>query len=508
MIATLLSRVLGLGREVIIAARFGTGEDYSAYVAAFKIPDALFLVISGGALGSSLIPVFSKFLGQNEPEKAWRLANSIINTVLAALVVSATLMFIFAPLLVLWIVAPGFSPEKQEFTTSLTRILLVQPILLGLGALLTSILNSMDSFLVPALAPIIYNLSIIFGAAILSQFNGVYGLALGVIIGAALFLAMQIPPIFRKGFRLKPGFDLQAPGLREVGVALLPRLLGQAAVQINFIVITNIASSDPPTVSALNYAFQIFMLPHGLFAWSVSMVAFPAMARLYGAGDIAGLKERLVWSLRRIYFLALPASLGLGLVGLPIVRSILELGSFDRSSTELVSYALAFFAVGLVGYGVTEIVTRAFYAMHDTRTPVLIALLTIALNIGLSISLDKALGHGGLALALAIANTLEALLLFILISRRLGTLDEGGILWLPLLKMTLAANFMGAFLLGAGYVFRVPYQELIKVPLIILTALVIGMGAAVYGLVAYLLNIEEARGLVTRFLGRFSKRTS
>ncbi|MEI7555324.1 murein biosynthesis integral membrane protein MurJ [Candidatus Chlorohelix sp.] len=502
MVATLASRALGLLREVVIAARFGTGEDYSAYVAAFKIPDMLFLVLSGGALGSALIPVFAGMLGQGEKDKAWRLANAVVNDAFIALLVSGIFAFVFAPYLVSWVVAPNFSPAQQELTTSLTRLLLLQPIMLGMGAIASSVLNGMERFLVPALAPLFYNLSIILGALFLSQSMGVYGLVAGVIGGAVFYLVIQIPAMFRAGFRFKAGLDWQAEGVRRVLGSLGPRLIGQAALQINFIVITNLASGEPKTVSALNYAFQLFMLPHGLFALSVAVVTFPAMARLYGAGDIAGLKAKLVEGLRRIYFFALPATLGLGLLATPIVRSLFELGNFDKTSTQMVSYPLIFFSIGLVGYGVTEIVTRTFYAMHNTIIPVFAAVITVLSNVALSIALQRSLGHGGLALSLALTNTLEALILLYLIRRKLGALDTGNGLWLGMLKITLAGDLMGAFLLLAGWLLAMPMTNLSKIPLMLITGAIIGAAGALFGGAAYLLKIEELKSVAVRFRRR------
>jgi putative peptidoglycan lipid II flippase len=227
------------------------------------------------------------------------------------------------------------------------------------------------------------------------------------------------------------------------------------------------------------------------------------MSRLFGAGDIEGLKQRLVSAMRQIFFFALPASLGLGILARPIVRSILELGSFNEKSTDLVSHSLVFFSIGLVGYGIVEIITRAFYAMQNTRTPVIVAILTIGLNIILSLLLIGPLGHGGLALSLAITNTLEMLLLLWLIQRRLGALDgENSRLWLTAVKIALAADFMGCFLLAANWILAQPFASLSKLPLILLTGLVIGLAGAIYAGLAWLLKIEELQSALGRFIRR------
>jgi putative peptidoglycan lipid II flippase len=209
-----------------------------------------------------------------------------------------------------------------------------------------------------------------------------------------------------------------------------------------------------------------------------------------------------VEGLRRIYFFALPATLGLGLLATPIVRSLFELGNFDKTSTQMVSYPLVFFSIGLVGYGVTEITTRTFYAMHNTIIPVFAAVITVLSNVALSIVLQRSLGHGGLALSLALTNTLEALILLYLIRRKLGALDTGNGLWLGMLKITLAGDLMGAFLLLAAWLLATPLTDLSKVPLILLTGAIIGVAGAIFGVAAYLLKIEELHSVTARFRHR------
>ena len=507
MAATVGSRALGLLRDVLIAAQFGTSGEINAYYAAFRIPDLLYLLIIGGALGSALIPVFSRFLGQGEAEKAWRLANAVINTALVAIVIFSFLIFFIAPQIVRNILAPNLSLEYQELTINLTRLLLLQPLLLGLGGIAMALLNGTEHFLWPALAPLFYNGSIILGALFLAGPFGVYGLVIGVLIGAAIYLVVQLPALLRLGLRYRPKLDFVAPGLSEILKVLGPRLLGQAAFQFNFFVITNLASriGDGSSISALNYAFQLFMLPHGLFALSVATVAFPAMSRFYGAGDMDGLKTTFSRSLRQIIFFAVPASLGLALLARPIVATVYQSGKFGQASTELVSQGLIFFSVGLLAYGVVEIVTRAFYALQDTRTPVIIALLTVGLNLFLSSLLgrEETLKTGGLALSLALATTFEMVALLWLLHRKIGSFTPPGEgLLLPLIKIVLAADFMAAVLwLGLQLVSPL-LADANKIIVIILTISLVGLGAAAYGGAALLLGIEELKGAIRRFTRR------
>ncbi len=507
MLATVGSRGLGLLREVVMAAQFGTSGEINAYIAAFRIPDLLYLLLIGGALGSALIPVFSRFIGQNEAEKAWRLANAVINTSLIAIVVVSLCTYFIAPQLVRNLIAPDLSPELQATTINLTRLLLLQPLFLGLGGIAMALLNGTEHFLWPALAPLFYNGCIILGALFLAGPFGVYGVAYGVIIGAGIYLLVQFPALLRVGLRYRPKLDSSAPGLGEVLKVLGPRLIGQAAFQFNFFIITNLASriGDGSSISGLNYAFQLFMLPHGIFAMSVATVAFPAMSRLFGAGDMNGVKTTFSRSLRQIVFFALPASLGLALLARPIVATLLQFGKFGKTSTELVSQGLVYFTFGLLAYGVVEIITRAFYALQDTRTPVIIVVMTVGLNIILSSILgrEQTLGTGGLALSLALATNFEMLALLWLLYRKIGSFSvPGEDLLLPMVKIFLAADFMAAMLWLATRFLNEVILDANKLLIIAVTLGLIGLGAIAYGGAALVLGIDELKGVARRFLRR------
>jgi putative peptidoglycan lipid II flippase len=289
--------------------------------------------------------------------------------------------------------------------------------------------------------------------------------------------------------------------------ALGPRLFGLAAFQANFFVATNLGSSmtdGPNRVAAFEYAYQLFMLPHGIFALSLANIAFPTMSRLLGTNDLDGMKRVLVSTLRQIIFLALPAALGLGLLSKPLVQSLLQAGQFQSDSTEMVSHALFCFSFGLLSYGVVEILTRGFYSLNDTRTPVLVAVGTVALNLILSWLLVGPLYQGGLALALALSTTLEMILLALLLRRKIGPLDPDNSRALPItiFKIVLAADAMGLALFIALWLLQGPLDSGNKLLVLILTLLLIGFGGAVYFAAAYLLKIEELHSVVHRFLRR------
>ena len=424
--AFVVSRVLGLLREILIARQFGTSGDYDAYVAAFRIPDLLFLVVMSGAFGSAFIPVFAGFLSRGEQDRAWRLASAVLTYTVLTLLVVGQLVFLFAGPLMRDIVAPGLAPPQQDLAVNITRLLLLSPLLLGLGAAAQGMLQAQDAFTLPAVAPILYNLGIIAGALLLAPTMGVYGLAVGVIVGAAGHAGVQFVGLIRRGMHFSPTLSRRVQGLGEVARLMAPRLVGQAAFQINFIVMTNFASRlGESKVSAINYAYQVFMLPHGVLALSLSTVIFPMMARQYELNQLDDLKVTLRGALGPLIFLTFPASVGLFAFRTSIVQVLFQFGSFSDESTRLVAQALAYFSVGLVAFAVVEAVTRAFYAMHDTRTPVTVAIVTVIANIALSAYLAPRLGHGGLALSIALTTIVEMAILLTVLYRRIGGLGRG-----------------------------------------------------------------------------------
>ena len=424
-----LSRVLGLVRSQVIAAQFPPGTDLDTYFAAFNLPDLLFLLIIGGAVGSAFIPVFSGLWEQKKTAAAWRLASTLINASVVLLAVAGIVAGFLAPALVGLVIAPGFSPPKQAATVELMRIMLFSPLFLGLGGWAQGILNARHSFLLPALAPVVYNGAIIAGALFLAPIWGISGLAVGVVLGALLHFLVQVPGLVRIGMRYRPfHFDRHDEGAGEVARLMLPRIVGQAAFQANIVALTNIASHlAAGQLSGFQYAYALMMLPHGVLAMSLATVLFPTMTAQIGRGDRDGMRATLSRGLRTLIFLTLPAAVGLGLLRREIVGLLFQFGKFDQNATVMVAAVLGWFAWGLVAYVVVELLTRGYYALHDTRTPVLISLVTVALNIALSWLLVFRFGldNTGLAFSLALTTTLEMLgLLFFLRPKLPGLFDR------------------------------------------------------------------------------------
>lgn len=480
----LLSRVAGLAREMIIGARFGTGAELDAYLAAFRVPDLLFQLVAGGALGSAFIPVFTGCLARRDLMGAWRLFSAVTNLVVIVMTVLAGLAALAAPWLVRTALAPGFTPEQQALTAKLMRWMLVSTVLFGVSGIAMGVLNSFQHFLLPALAPVLYNLSIIIGAWFLAPTLGVYGLVIGVVVGAGLHLEAQVFGLWRYRADYVPTLGLRDPRVREVGRLMAPRVLGLAVVQISFWVNTLLASALPAgSLSALNYAWLLMLLPQGIVAQGMATAAFPTFAALESQGRRAELRRALSGTLRGVLFLAIPAAAGLFAWRVPLIRLLLERGEFTARSTELTAAALAFYAFGLIGHSAVEILARAFYALHDTRTPVAVGVGAMAANVALSLLLRGPLAHAGLALANTVATTAEMILLLWLLSRRLGGL-EWPQLWATILKGGIAAAAMAAPLTWAA----VRWAD---APVLLVAPVGLAAGAFLFLAVAALLRMPE-----------------
>ena len=502
-LALVLSRVLGVAREVLIANRFGTSGETSAYVAAFRVPDLLFLVIMAGAFGSAFIPVFAGFLQIGDDEKAWRLASAVVTFAALAIAIAAIATFLAAEPLVRYLIAPELTPRYQALTVDLMRLLLLSPVLLGLGIAAKGILEAQDRFLLPALAPLVYNVAIIFGAIFLAPSLGISGLAVGVVVGALGHVLVQVPGLVRSGLRYRPTLDRRTEGLGRVWRLLLPRVVGQAAFQINFVVVTAFATGlGDEAAGAFNYAWQLMMLPHGVIALSVSTVIFPAMARLYGAGRLDELRSTFGRALRPVLFLTLPAAVGLYFYRTAIVQTIFQSGAFSPASTEIVAPPLALLALGLISYATVEVLTRAFYAMQDTRTPVVAGVVTIAINVALCTALVGRFGLAGLALSLSATTTIEGVILLVVLERRLGGVGRRDLSWLARVAAAAGAMALIAWLLGPRLTAATApgvASRLLQIPLFVLA---IGVTTLGYLVAAHLLRLPELGQVTSRLSNR------
>jgi putative peptidoglycan lipid II flippase len=491
-IAALASRLLGWVRLLVIGSQFGASKELDAYFAAFRIPDAIFQLVVAGALSAALIPVFSSYRARGQEAEAWRLASSVINLVVIALAALSLLMAIFAGLLVP-IVAPGFDPETTEQTVRLTRIMLLSPVLIGLGAVVSGILNSYERFAVPALAPLAYNLVIILAAIFLAPVMGVEGLAVGVVGGSLAHLAIQLPQLRHVGQRYDLSIGLRHPGVRKVVWLMGPRMLGLAAGQLNFIVSTVLASGlAAGSVTAYNYAFQLSQLPVGVLGVSVAVALFPTLSRDAALGRIGEIRRQVATSLRVLIFLAAPLTATMIVLAGPIASVFFQYGLFSQESAERTAGALVFFSIGLVGHIVVHVLTRAFYAMQDTRTPVLWAIVAVAINVPLMVWLVGPMGVEGLALALSISSLLEVLGLVWALHQRIESVEEGQVIR-SAARSAVAAVAAALLMFGGLTLIREWVPEALDGGLtrLLVLAVLTAAGGAIYLLVASALRAPE-----------------
>lgn len=495
MVAFAVSRALGLVRNVVFGRFFGTGAEMDAYVAAQRIPEAIFYIIAGGALGSAFIPLFTTRLAREQVDAAWKLASAIINILLIVLVPISLLCILFAPWLVRTAVAPALAADVQARIAALMRVMLLSTAVFGVSGIVMGVLNAHQHFLLPAIAPILYNLALI-GGGIWGGMTGlgVMGPAIGAVLGAFAHLLIQVPGLIRYGARYTPTLGRGDPGVGEVGRLMAPRVLGVAAVQINMVVTNNLASRlGEGAISALDYAWLIMLLPHGVFAQAVGTAVFPTFAAQAARGETDALRRTLTMMLRLIVAVTIPAALGLVVLGQPIIAVMFQRGEFDASSTLDVAWALNFFALGLVGLSAIEILARAFYALHDTWTPALAAVLAVILNVLLGLTLPSVfaargwLPHGGLALANALAFTIQMTVLTALIHRRIGGFDVPELLRQSL-RVCIASLGMAVVLWG--------WMRIAPQNVLVQSAVGVIVGVLVYGGLALLLRIDDLKQVV------------
>ena len=509
-----LSRITGLARDIVATYFFGTSAAAAAYRAAFSIVDLLYLIIIGGALGSSFIPVFIEVWERDGQRRAWHLASAVVTWSLLALAVASAAVFVAAPgVVALLYGGRGFDAATLDLTVALARLFLLSPLLLGLGGLAMAALNAREHFAMPALAQSVYNLGITLGAVVGGLAGlGIWGMAWGVVIGALFYLLVQLPPLWGMGMRLRLTLGRGMEEVGRIARQMGPRVVGQAAAYLSIVVTLALAARLPSgdaKVAGLGYAYQLMLLPYGIFSLSLSQVAFPRLARLVAEGRYADLGADVRRTLATILWLTLPATAGLLALGFPLGRALFERGAFDARSLEHTVQALTGYALALPAFAASEILIRAFFAMQRTWTPVLVGVFQVSLNLTLGVSLLRAGGDvGALAFAFSIANTIEALLLFALLGGALPGLWRARRLWWSLGVSLAGAIALGALLTGltaasrslvpalsAGYAYR--WTRDLPVVLLWLAG-VGGAGALAYLALTLALGAAPARVVAER----------
>ena len=490
-----LSSLIGLLNRMLYSGVFGTGVSLDAFFSANRVPDILFNLMAGGALASAFIPMFATLLTQNNRPGAWRLASGIGNLLILGLGLAAALVWIAAPWIVPNLLVPGYDdPVQIELVVDLLRIQLIALVLFGISGLVMSILNAHQRFALPALAPSFNWLGWIIGIFVLVPRLGIYGLAWGVVLGALMHLLIQLPGLRGLQAHYSPTLGTKDPAVRQVGKLMVPRVFGVAVVQLNFLVNIILASTMVEgSLTGITLGFAIMLMPQIVIAQAIAIAALPTFSTQVARGEISEMREALATTLRGVVFLSLPASIGLVILRRPIVSMLFERGEFDSRSTDLVAWALLWFAAGLVGHALVEIISRAFYALKDTRTPVLVGAAAMGLNVILSLTLSigfERIGWaplGGLALANTIATALEALVLLWLMRDKLDGLA------LPRVRRGLVATAAASVVLAIFLVVWSGGTSGSSVWLIGVGGVVFGAG--IYWLAALLFKAPEARAL-------------
>ena len=508
MVAFIISNLVGVIRGIVITDAFGTSVEMDSFNAANRVAELLFNLVAGGALGSAFIPTFTGFLTKNDREGAWKLASGVINLVFLALILISILAWIFAPQIVrygLFLLVPDAQVGQEALTISLLRTMLPSVVIFGISGLVMGILNAHQVFLIPAIAPAMYSLGMILGTWLLPHSWGIQRLAIGVVGGALMHLVVQLPRLFRLEGRAYHFFlGLRDKVVLEVFKLMGPRLLGVAVVQINFIVNTIIALGQPAgSVSAISLAFSLMLMPEMAVAQSAAIASLPTFSAQVARGELEEMRTSLASTLRAVLLLAIPASVGLILLRYPLIQVLYERGEFTAHSTELVTWALLWYSAGLVGHALVEILSRAFYAMHDTRTPVSVGVVAMGLNVVLSLTFSNLFArvgwmpHGGLALANSLATALESIALILLMRKRLNGLG-GGYIWKGVAVSILGVALMTGTVLG--------WEALMagrSAVVVLFGGLALGVG--VYGGLMWALKMPELMGVVRALVGKIKR---
>lgn len=485
---SMVSRFLGIFRDRILASTFGAGQTLDIYYAAFRLPDLVFNLLVLGALSAGFIPVFTRLIKDHvDKTLAWRLVSNVLNTLALGLIIVCGLGFVLAPWLVKFI-APGFPVSARGLIVTLTRIMFLSPIFLGLSSIAGGILQSFNRFFIYSLAPIFYNFGIIIGALFLTPLYGIVGLAWGVVLGSFLHFIIQVPALFKLGFKYFYLFDWHDKALRTIYKMMTARTLSLAITQINLVVITIIASGlDDGSLSVFNLANNLQSFPVSIFGISFAVAVFPLLSASVKTEDFVKQFSR---TLRQIMFFIIPATVVLIVLRAQVVRLIFGSGQFNWQDTLLTINTLGFFALSLFAQAVLPLLARGFFAQHDSKTPFYVGLISNVVNIVLALWLAKFLGVAGLALAYSLSMILNFVVLFVLLRWRLGYLDEKKII-------ISVSKFLGAALIMALSIQAMkllvwPYADMTRFWGVLLQGGLAGLfGLMVYLAVCSLLKSEE-----------------
>lgn len=492
------SRVLGLIRDRMLNARFAPDE-LGVYFAAFRLPNLIFELLVMGALTSAFIPVFTKYLTQKNEKEGFGVASALINLSIMVLAIVSVPILIWAEPISRFF-APGFNASQITQMASFTRIMVLSQVLpLLIGNFFTGILQSYNLFLVPAIAPVVYNVGIIIGIIFLSSSFGLYGPVIGVGIGALLFLCIQLPLIIGVGYRHRLDFSLRHAGVRDVLRLIAPRTLGLAVSQIDSTVDLMLSSLLGATmVTVFNFAQQLQQLPVGLFGVTVAQAALPTLSAASAKDDMAGFKKSITSSIHQILFFVLPVSAMFIVLRIPVVRLVFGASRFTWEATVLTGMTLSMFAISTFAQAIVNVLARGFYALYDTKTPVAVGIGSIVINTTASIYFIKVLGLPvwSLGLSTSIASIINASILFFLLNKRVDGFIKGE-LFSPAIKMFIAALIAGVAVFFPLKVFdQLVFDTTRTFGLLMLTGIAGGAGLITYTFLAWVFDISEVKSFV------------
>lgn len=498
--ATLLSRILGFVRDIVIAGYFGAGLYSDAFFVAFRIPNIFRRLFAEGSLSISFIPVFSEYLVKKGKNEAFSLAGSavrLLSVILAAVTITG---IIISPFMVR-LIAPGFmdDPDKYSLTVSLTRIMFPYIFFISITALFMGILNVLGNFAAPAFAPVLLNVSMIAALSFVSPHTGESAriLAFGVLAGGFLQLMLQVPFIIKKGVYFWNKTEIYHPGLKKVGVLMFPAIFGAAVYQINIFIGTILASVLPEgSVSYLYYADRLVQFPLGIFAIAAATAIFPTLSRHASENNMTAVRDTFSYSMRMVFFVTLPCMAGLIVLREPIIMLLFKRGEFNTQTVRLTAQALLYYSTGLWAFSSVRIIISVFYALNDTKTPVRIAVISLLTNIVLSLLLMIPLKHGGLALANSLSSMLNVILLLRALGIKLGPLDENK-LKKSVIKIAACSVIMGGIVWMVASAI-IPAENISFSRLFLSVSCCILTGIISYGFFSFLFNRNEIRNLYAR----------
>lgn len=497
-ISSLVSRGLGVFRDHLFATNFGTDGigiySLDTYYAAFRIPDLLYSILIYGTISVAFIPIFSEHLANKKHEEAWKFTSNVLNLLLLIFACIALIIFIFAkPFLSVFV--GGFSPAQIEQTVHLVRIMLLSPLFFAIAAIAIGVENSFQKFTMQALAPVLYNLGIIGGSLLWGAKHGVYGLVWGVVIGAFLYMIIQIPSVLKSGFKWFPILSCKRADTRKMFKLVIPRIIGLSAMQVNLLVDTFIGSAlIAGSLTVLNLAQNLQSLPFGIISISLAITSFSLFAKLAAEKNFDDFGKELQKSVRQTLYLLIPAIIGMFLLRKEIISLVFEGGAFDAESTKMTAKVLSYFLIALLAQGLIPLFARAFFALQNTITPLIISLTAMVINIAASFYFSSFLGVAGLAIANAIGMWINMSLLYYFLNKKFTQILTFSFLFKVITSTTIMSFVIfimqqNSFIISNNFIWRI--SELIIITLV---------GSITYLFLTNLFKISEAKIILHKLL--------